>query len=278
MTISFLKNASTATLADTFNKAFSDYLVPLDLTEDDLKIKFTSENTNLNQSVGVFDKNELVAFIFIGIENRGNKKILYNGGTGVIPSYRGQQLTEKMYAYLLENLQDKVNSTHLLEVITENLRAIKVYEKVGFKNKRVVSCFKGTISQPNKPNDFSIKTIDFSQIESFKNQWEFQPSFQNTTESIKRTVNSNSFLGAYDGDSLIGYLAFSESNGRVKQFFINPDYQNKGVGHHLFYHAQEILKTTPVSLTNIESTHIKSITFLNKIGLQQTVQQFEMEF
>lgn len=278
MHLSSLQNIPIATLAQAFNSAFSDYLVPMHLTADDLTSKFSSENTNLELSVGVFDIDVLVGFIFIGTETRNQKTVLYNGGTGVIPEYRGQKLTEKMYDYLLNKLKNNSESIHLLEVITENKRAIKVYETVGFKTKRIVSCFKGIVTQPKISKDISIKPIPFEAVHQFENQWEVQPSYQNSSQAINRTNYLHEFLGAFVGDSLVGYIIFSRTNGRVKQLFINSNYRNQGIGHCLFHQAQEIIETKPVSLINIDSSHTKSIQFLKKIGLQETVQQFEMEF
>ncbi|MGX7668961.1 GNAT family N-acetyltransferase [Flavobacterium pedocola] len=276
MTISSLSNIPLAILADTFNQAFSDYLVPMCLTEDDLKTKFHTENISLEHSVGAFDKDRLVGFMFIGSETNTETTIFYNGGTGVIPSHRGQQLTEKMYTYLLKQPITNKHSVHLLEVITENLKAVNIYEKAGFKTKRLVTCFKGMVNPPKNIAPLDFKPITFEDTLVFKRDWAFQPSYQNSSEAIKRTLTSHQFFGAFDNDILIGYLSFMPASGRIKQFFIKPDYRNKGVGHHLFHKAQEINKEALVSLTNIDNTETASLSFLNKIGLQQTVQQFEM--
>lgn len=277
MEISTLSNVPLAVLADTFNQAFSDYLVPMQVTEDDLKMKFVSENTKPEHSLGVFDNGKLVAFMFIGTESSDDKTVFYNGGTGVIPSYRGQQLTKKMYAHLLEQQNSKNKATQLLEVITDNLRAVKVYETVGFTTQRVVTCFKGIVTAPEHPVSFSLQPITFEETVSYEKHWEFKPSYQNTTTAIKRTANLHHFLGAFDGNTLVGYITFVKSNGRVKQFWVNPDFQCNGIGHQLFYKTQEIVEGKPISLTNIDSSQTKTITFLTKIGLAQTVQQFEME-
>jgi hypothetical protein len=59
MTIKNLQNIPVEMLAETFNHAFSDYLVPIQVSEHDLWIKMASENTFPEFSAGVFSKKKL---------------------------------------------------------------------------------------------------------------------------------------------------------------------------------------------------------------------------
>src|SRR5690606_11050066 len=132
MKIQTLRAATTAEIAETFNLAFSDYLVPIHLSETDLKAKMVAENTKLDYSAGVFSDGKLVGFILIGIDG----DTAYNGGTGVVAAYRGQNLTRKMYDFLFPILSEKGIVNHHLEVITENKKALPVYQKIGFVTRR----------------------------------------------------------------------------------------------------------------------------------------------
>src|SRR6478672_6297058 len=158
MQIKTLEGVPVAVIADTFNAAFADYLVSIQLTEQALRDKMRAENTTPECSAGVFENGRLVGFILIGIGDG----IAYNGGTGVIPEFRGQNLTQKMYEYLFTLLAAKGIGNHLLEVITENGRAIPIYQKIGFEIKRTVSCFKGKINRtPTENNNiFAIELND----------------------------------------------------------------------------------------------------------------------
>jgi len=47
-------------------------------------------------------------------------------------------------------------------------------------------------------------------------------------------VSELTFLGAFDGDKLIGTLAFKKRDGHLSLFFVHSDYHRMGVGRNLF--------------------------------------------
>jgi len=87
-TIQTLENISTETLLDVFNLSFSDYIVPFCLTKEQLEDKIKSDGIDLSLSVGAFENDALIAFIFHGYDVIDYVKYAYNAGTGVIPSKR----------------------------------------------------------------------------------------------------------------------------------------------------------------------------------------------
>ncbi len=267
-----------AALAEAFNSAFSDYLVPVRLSENDLRSKLLSENTNPELSAGAFLDGRLVGFILIGIDKVGDKVVAYNGGTGVIPECRGQNLTGKMYRFLFPLLEKKGIVTHQLEVITENVKAIPVYEKIGFQVKRVVSCFRGKVIAPRGIAPVEIKSIDFPDQSQVRLFCDFNPTYQNMWSCILRTKEMHRFLGAFEGEKLIGYLIFAEDVAKVKQFGVAAAFRKKGVGRQLFYELQCIAGNKIVSLNNVDHAHDATIGFLKEIGLEMTVQQYEMTY
>jgi hypothetical protein len=75
----------------------------------------------LEFSAGLFDEHQLVGFIFTGIDKVDEQKIAYNAGTGIIPLYRGKNLTSKMYQYIFEILKKKKSGT----IFWKSLRKMK---------------------------------------------------------------------------------------------------------------------------------------------------------
>ncbi len=140
-----LSEISLHELAACFNLAFSDYLIPLALSLNQLETKLYSESINKAISIGAFRDGELVGFILHGDRKFGNKRIAYNAGTGVIPAARGQGLTKRMYNFIKPKLTSHSFEEVVLEVISTNIPAIKTYEKVGFEPIRNLSCFKGDL-------------------------------------------------------------------------------------------------------------------------------------
>lgn len=276
MKVHSLSTTSIADLVQVFNASFEGYFIPIQLNETVLLDKMKSENVFLEYSVGVSINNQLVAFILIGIDSKNNQLLSYNAGTGVIPEFRGQHLPKKMYAYLLPLLHKNNIRNHYLEVITQNQKAIKIYESIGYQVTKKVICFKGKINEPKQPFDYQIFEFDFvseSTIESF---WNHQPTYQNTLSSINRNKNAHTFLGVFSENGLLAYIIYANSNARVKQFGVDKNYRKSALGQQLFYEVQKSNPTQEISLINIDSNDTETIAFLQKIGLSTTVEQFEM--
>ncbi|CAM3427114.1 hypothetical protein FLLO111716_09740 [Flavobacterium longum] len=271
MEINTLDGVTTSEIADTFNVAFSDYVVPLTLSEADVASKILLENIALQCSAGAFSDGKLVGFILIGT----NGIVAYNAGTGVIPGCRGQNLTRRMYDFLLPRLAEKGIVQHRLEVIAANVKAIRVYEQMGFKTSRKVTCFKGKVATARN-HGATIRRIEFSDINTPENFWDFVPTYQNASDVMFRMPLLHGTFGAFDGDLLVGYVAFATASLRIKQFAVAENYRRKGIGQQLFGHVQQLDLSKDVSVINVDDAS-GSIEFLKSIGLTETVSQLDMQ-
>lgn len=271
-----LHNVPLTIIADTFNAAFSDYVIPINLNTEILVSKIQSENIQLNNSAGVFDAEKLVAFILIGLDSYDAKLVAYNAGTGVVPAYRGMRLTQKMYEYLFPLLTREGVASHQLEVITTNERALTVYKEIGFVIRRKLCCFKGVVLSCKVNKDVSIETVNTS---SSINEVYFDstPSYQNQISSITRDFSNHVFLLARIHSQLAGFLIYLPATGRIKLFGVDRECRRKGVGTSLFSFVQKTLPGKELSVINVDVADTGSMAFLQSVGLLHTVQQFEME-
>lgn len=267
--ISTLKKVKNAEIVEVFNSAFADYFVKIELTEKSLADKILAENLILEKSVGAFIENKLVGFILLGIENG----VAYNGGTGVIPKARGNNLTGKMYEFILPKLNAESVYLHQLEVVTENFSAIEIYEKIGFEKLRTLVCFKGKITISKINRDIEIKYLEEIDETLFPQFWSSNPSWQNSISAINRTKYLHKIVGAFYENNLVGYLIYTET-GRIKQFAVKKEFRRLGIVQTLF--AQ--LNNQEIIITNVDKNDGETISFLEKIGLNLFLEQFEMKF
>jgi GNAT superfamily N-acetyltransferase len=140
MIVRNLNQTSREEIYEAFTLAFKNYVVPIEFQEEATYRRWEEIGVDFNLSFGAFDGKRLVAFILQVPYGR----TLHNFGTGVIPSHRGQHLTQKIYERIVS--ESIGYDTFSLEVIRDNTKALNLYRKLGFEIKRELVCLKGTLS------------------------------------------------------------------------------------------------------------------------------------
>jgi ribosomal protein S18 acetylase RimI-like enzyme len=275
MEIKSLENIETNELVAVFNQSFSDYIVPLEITKEQLENKIKSDNIKLEFSVGAFENNRLIGFILHGLNFVNGNKITYNAGTGVIPEKRGNKITFKLLEHIIPKLKEQNVTKIKLEVITENEIAFRTYKKIGFEIIRELNCYKGQIKSKieSKFKILPLKNYDWELLKSF---WDWDPTWQNSISSVENTNYLNVAIGAFDSNSLIGYLIYNPNSNRIQQFAVNKEHRNQGVGKQLFQYISRD-NEKDFSTINIETNSLNTNAFLLSLGLEVYIKQYEME-
>lgn len=262
-------------LLSVFNASFSDYFVPLQLNLEQLKGKLISDKTNLDYSVGAFADNRLVGFILHGYDTIGSKKLLYNGGTGVIPNYKKRGLTKKMYAYILPILKSENINTLVLEVITGNIQAIKSYEQVGYKVTRKLICYKGST---DVIGDTKIKIMEQTEYawESLRKFWDFQPSWQNSTNVLDGLKHINQSHCVMIDNQVAAYIVYNPLSKRIQQFAVKPEYRRQKIASTLFAYLCKHYDRN-LTIINVDESSKTTNEFLTRIGFKNYIEQMEMK-
>lgn len=272
MKIQNLETCSPSELKEVFNLSFANYFVPLQLSEEQLSKKLRNDGISLEFSVGAFHQDKLVGFIFNGIGLFDGSKMAYNGGTGVIPEFRGQKLPVKMYEYIIPKLKEEGVKSCILEVIDENIPAIKSYEKVGFQKVRELISFKGFPEVQDKPKGLTFGEVE-PEWQNLRELRDFEPTWQNSEAAIKRSGNELKTLVMKVENQLIGFAVFNPSNGRIIQFGI--DKRKNDFLKFLFKEISQYLQST-LTFINIDKNSTSSIDLLTQIGLKPFLTQYEM--
>lgn len=277
MTIQTIPDIDPEVLVQSFNEAFAEYFVPVQVTAFQMRDKLLNDGIDLSISVGVFNQGRLVGFILHGSGVVDGLKTVYNAGTGVLPSHRGRGLSRRMYEFVLPLLKKQGYELSVLEAITENVPAIKVYESVGFERTRAVHCFRGNIHQQSgREGAWKITAIRLPESEAVQKWWDWQPTWQNSWAAACRMVEQFRTIGAFRGEQLIGYLNYHPRKGRIQQIAVHPQCRRQGVATSLVAQASRDC-AVPMSVINIDEKAEADLAFFLSIGMEELLGQYEMK-
>jgi ribosomal protein S18 acetylase RimI-like enzyme len=271
-----MEDISLTELTQTFNSAFSDYLVKLQFSESQMLQKLKSENIQLSMSYGAYEKNKLVGFILNAFDSYYYPKSIYNAGTGVIPEFRGLRIIEQLYSYAIKELVTKGFVNHQLEVAIENEKAKKVYEKTGFKIYRDLACYKGKSIQTIN-STFEVRKLNTINLKEVNQFWNYNPTWQNDSPTINRMIERLTVLAAEINSSIIGYCIFNKDSGRIHQLAVKKEWRNKGVGRSLINRIVSEGHDDELTILNIDKRDLETNQFLTNLGFTAYVDQYEMK-
>jgi ribosomal protein S18 acetylase RimI-like enzyme len=134
-----LQSAYTAML-----QAFSDYVIPIQMTQLQFETKLRRDSVIAGISPVAIMQGQVAGFSLFGLGEWDGVVTAYDAATGVIPSARGNGLTKKLFENVLPAMKEMSIQQYLLEVIIGNDAAFHIYQKMGFKQVRELICYKGT--------------------------------------------------------------------------------------------------------------------------------------
>src|SRR5438128_8634191 len=125
----FLNETYFSKLYEAFIHAFSDYVIPFALTEAQFRNHIILNAVDLDSTIGCVEGEKLIGFSLNGFGKWNGKSTVYDAGTGVIPDFKRQGVSKKMFDLMLPIFKEKGIEQYLLEVVTNNTPAISLYEK-----------------------------------------------------------------------------------------------------------------------------------------------------
>ncbi len=267
-----LEHTPISDITACMNAAFAEYEIPIQWTDESLLQKIRVEDIDLSISVGAFDNGTLAGVILIGADE--NNRRVWDGGTGVIPAYRGQKLTEKMFAYVLPMLRQAGAQLMLLEVLENNKGAYIVYERLGFQATRLLHAYKGDITATAKTH-YTIELLNSYDADELAKLWDWQPAWQQMNQRItNRGASVTTICVRIDG-KIAAYAHYDSAACRVHQFAVTKEHRRNGLGTALFRHIANAC-AGPLLIINIDAGSENTNSFLQAIGLQKHISQYEM--
>lgn len=276
----FLNDDYLTQLFDAFNKAFSDYVIPFALTETQFRNHINLNAVDLERTTGCFEGDRLIGFSLNGFGEWDGRSTVYDAGTGVLPGFRRQGISEALFEMMSAQFARERIEQWLLEVITTNTPATRLYEKLGFRIVREVAllqCNGKLTASAEKSDDFEIRDIETPDWGYLTTFWEGTPSWQNSIAAIERSRKNKRILGAFLDGKCVGYIVFSSNFGRVAQLAVDREFRDRGIATALMLAMQaETAEGFAMQVINIDTSLKGPLEFFKKLGFHELLTQFEM--
>lgn len=276
----FLSSGDFDALYATFTAAFSDYVYPFALTAAQFQNHINLNGVDLERTVGCFESERLVGFSLNGFGKWHDVETVYDAGTGVIPEMRRKGVAEAMFDMMMPRFQSEGIAQFLLEVITTNPGAIRLYEKLRFRPVRELALLqrdgevKAAVSGPKGLTIDEITEPDWLLLQTF---WDGEPSWQNSIDSIRRSMKLKRIFGAFVDQRCVGYIVFSSKFGRVSQIAVDKAYRDRGIGTGLLRRLQtETASGYSLQIINVDKSLERVVRFFRSRGFYERLAQHEM--
>jgi ribosomal protein S18 acetylase RimI-like enzyme len=274
-----LESISFETVFMAFNKVFRDY--EMQVNQEELWVLLNRRGYVPSLSFGIFVDEELVSFTLNGIGEFGMKKTAYDTGTGTIKEFRGKGYASRIFTESIPFLKNAGIEQYVLEVLQHNSSAISMYQKLGFSITREFNYFKQECSSLKKPFSklstvYQFQEIGLNKKSEMQSFFDFEPSWQNSFESIQRRESDFTLVGAYKNQELVGFCIYEPNSGDVTQLAVHKKHRRKGIATALFSEALKQNKHEFIKVINSEVSCENMTHFFNSLGITIKGKQFEM--
>ena len=272
-----LEGISFEDISDTWNLAFSDYIVPMNMTPEKVEAHFKVSGVDRARSFGAFCEDRLVGLLLNSVDIFRGSKAAYDAMTGVVPGHRGKGLFSNLFEYTRNSLKNEGITHYYLEVITTNEKAASIYMKKGGKIEREFVYLNGkankgfeTNEETNKETNKDVKVLPLSAFPK-ENIALYEPSFGNRTSALHRNIAD--YRVAFIESEKNKAAAIFNTQGVVPQIL----YKGAGAGLLLCSVLSSLSQSfEEVRISNIPDTETELIKELQKIGFNILVRQYEM--
>lgn len=274
----FLQTEDFSDIHKTFLDAYSDYVVKFQLTVAQLENHIAQNAVRLEKSVGAFADGKMIGVTLNGVGVWDEKKTIYDAGTGVIPNFRKNGAGKAMFDFAIPFFEKKGIKQILLEVISQNENAFRLYKKIGFEEKRRLIFFeqKEDLKQKNLEN-LEIRELENPDWHLFENFCDGKPSWQNSKESIERMLSAKCVLGAFLKEKLVGYGAVFSRSGTIAQLAVDRKHRRKGIASNILGEIRKRIEPkTKLRISNVDENIEGFGKFMKKCGFNEFLSQIEM--
>jgi len=116
-----------------WNRGFENYFANVGTTADRFLTRVAAEGMSHERSFAAFEDDRPIGFVVNGFRTRNGKRRAWNGGTAILPEYRGSGYGKILMARNMALYAEEQVDEAMLEAFSQNDKAIRLYESVGYE-------------------------------------------------------------------------------------------------------------------------------------------------
>lgn len=267
-----LENSSLLEISQCLNIAFSDYAIPIQLSEQDLAELFTASGIDRSLSFGAFFEGQLVGCMLNSQGIYQGHRAAFDVATGMIPEHRGKGAFAGLLALAKETMKQHQIEQYYLEVLQQNEPAVSLYQRHGFTVTREFAVFSGRAT-PGKQLPERVQYVPFSAFEGPKTDKIHQnvPSYEHA-DSMLRLCPDLYEVAYIKEQEISAWCVYKKETGQIVQ-----------LGWERMEDLQEIVqwllvRYSAVTVKNIDFTERQLLEMLATMPFQIVATQYEMVY
>lgn len=277
----FLKESDRSQLHRALQDAFADYYHDMSYLTEERWLNRLAKNGYCHElSAGLFMKDRMVGFTYTGAGIYNGLRSAHDTGTGIVKEYRGSGHATRIFEMIRERLLEKGYQQFVLEVLQENDKAIKTYQKAGFRIERELKCLQINV-QDYKPEQ--IKGVDVvnwsrSEIDEFRESVNRPLSWETSFDAIGRIQDELDVRCALVDGERAGVLVYYPGLKWIVTLIVKNEFRKLGVGTSLLNRLFEEQKPDKesIKIINIDGEDEETISFFKFKGFTDYADQYEM--
>lgn len=257
-----------------WNEGFEGYFTDVRMNVNQFVKRIAFEDLSASHSFLLFEGTEPIGIVMNGIRQIEDRKIAWNGGTGVVRDYRGKGIGRRLIEESLKVYKKEGVELSTLESIAENQAAIRLYESMGYEISDRLRIFnkEGKAGFENDGH-FDFKRGPASNVAGLSFYQKSYP-WQNHWQSLK----DGQSLIVKDKDRPVAYALFKQSMDQsttiLYQCEANPEYPDPVglIGAMLSY----VFSSGRNTVFDMPESNTVATDLLEKNGFQMQLEQVYM--
>ncbi len=267
-----------ARLCAAMNAAFSDYVVPLSLTEDKFRDFQKQRGFSPEHSFVALAGEEIAAFWFSSPPLSAYDGHAYTLSVGTAPAHRRKGLSRQLLHKVIDRQKPDEGRGLQLEVITTNDKAVKAYRDFGFEVSRTLRVCRTAGERPDvsQKTEFTAEKIRLDQLPDDESLFfDTRPTPQNSRAALSALQDTAHVLAVWMDGGLIGWGA-AYADGSVAQIAVLKEFRRRGAGRALLHGLWCATGADRLTFVNVDTAAKGVNAFLDDAGVEDRVHQSEM--